>query len=122
MFLERTLELIEKKNISKNKLLTDLKLSKNSFVDWQNRGTIPSAETIEKIADYFGVTTDYLRGRTDDINQKPGESNIKMDDFSYALYNESRELDDDDKQRLLKYARMLRNAIEERNNKSGGEQ
>ena len=122
MFLERTLELIEKKNISKNKLLTDLKLSKNSFVDWQNRGTIPSAETIEKIADYFGVTTDYLLGRTDDINQKPGDSNIKMDDFSYALYNESRELDDDDKQRLLKYARMLRNAIEERNNKSGGEQ
>ena len=122
MFLERTLELIEKKNISKNKLLTDLKLSKNSFVDWQNRGTIPSAETIEKIADYFGVTTDYLLGRTDDINQKPGESNIKMDDFSYALYNESRELDDDDKQRLLKYARLLRNAIDERENKNGGEQ
>ena len=45
-----------------------------------------------------------------------------MDDFSYALYNESRELDDDDKQRLLKYARMLRNAIEERDNKNGGEQ
>ena len=122
MFLERTLELIEKKNISKNKLLTDLGLGKNSFVNWSERGTVPSAETIEKIADYFGVTTDYLLGRTDDINQKPGESNIKMDDFSYALYNESRELDDDDKQRLLKYARMLRNAIEERNNKSGGEQ
>lgn len=65
MFLERTLELIEKKNISKNKLLTDLKLSKNSFVNWSERGTVPSAETIEKIADYFGVTTDYLLGRTD---------------------------------------------------------
>ena len=79
-------------------------------------------EKISVLADLFNVTTDYLLGRTDDINQKPGESNIKMDDFSYALYNESRELDDDDKQRLLKYARMLRNAIEERNNKSGGEQ
>lgn len=122
MFLERTLELIERKNISKNKLLTDLKLSKNSFVDWKNRGTVPSAETIEKIADYFGVTTDYLLGRTDDINQKPGESNIKMDDFSYALYNESRSLDKDDQERLLKYARLLRNAIEERENKNGGEQ
>lgn len=122
MFLERTLELIERKNISKNKLLTDLKLSKNSFVDWKNRGTVPSAETIEKIADYFGVTTDYLLGRTDDINQKLGESNIKMDDFSYALYNESRSLDKDDQERLLKYARLLRNAIEERENKNGGEQ
>lgn len=69
MFLERTLELIERDKISKNKLLTDLKLSKNSFVDWQNRGTVPSAETIEKIADYFGVTTDYLLGRTDIMNE-----------------------------------------------------
>lgn len=68
MFLERTLELIERENISKNKLLTDLGLGKNSFVNWSERGTIPSADTVEKIADYFGVTTDYLLGRTDIMN------------------------------------------------------
>lgn len=69
MFLERTLELIERENISKNKLLTDLGLGKNSFVNWSERGTIPSADTVEKIADYFGVTTDYLLGRTDIMNE-----------------------------------------------------
>ena len=68
MFLERTLKLIEREKISKNKLLTDLGLGKNSFVNWSERGTVPSAETIEKIADYFGVTTDYLLGRTDIMN------------------------------------------------------
>lgn len=69
MFLERTLELIERDKISKNKLLMDLGLGKNSFVNWSERGTVPSAETIEKIADYFGVTTDYLLGRTDIMNE-----------------------------------------------------
>lgn len=70
MFIERTLELIKEKQISKNKLLTDLNLSKNSFVDWQNRGTIPSAETVAKIADYLDCSVDYLLGRTSnkDIN------------------------------------------------------
>lgn len=64
-FLERILNLIENNNITKNKLLTDLKLSKNSFVDWANRGTIPSGDVLSKIADYFSVSVDYLLGRTD---------------------------------------------------------
>lgn len=76
-FLERLLIEINKAGITKNKLLTDLKLSKNSFVAWENRGTIPSGETLDKLADYFNVTTDYLLGRTDDPNPKllhiPGE-------------------------------------------------
>lgn len=65
MFLDRVLNLIEINKITKNKLLIDLKLSKNSFVDWSNRGTIPNGETLIKIADYFNVSTDYLLGRTD---------------------------------------------------------
>ena len=66
MFLKRTLGLISKKGITKNKLLTDLKLSKNSFVDWEQRGTIPNGETLTKIAEYFNVSVDYLLGRTDE--------------------------------------------------------
>lgn len=115
MFIERTLDLIEKKGITKNKLLTDLHLSKNSFVDWQKRGSIPSADVALKIAEYFDVPLDYLMGRTDDPNQKPGESNIKLDEFSYAMYNESKELSDSDKERLLTFARMLRESSEESN-------
>lgn len=63
-FIEIVLDLIEKKKISKNKMLSDLELSKNSFVNWIERGTIPNGDTIVKIADYFGVSTDYLLGRT----------------------------------------------------------
>lgn len=110
MFLERTLDLIQKKGITKNKLLTDLHLSKNSFLNWSERGNIPSAEVVQKIADYLDVPLDYLMGRTDDPNQKPGETNIRFDEFSYAMYNESKELSDSDKQRLLTFARMLKDS------------
>lgn len=64
-FLDRLLFLISKNHITKNKLLTDLGLSKNSFVDWSNRGTVPSGDVLSKIADYFNVSVDYLLGRTD---------------------------------------------------------
>ncbi len=65
MFLERVLSLIDRKGISKNKMLTDLKLNKNSFVDWDKRGNTPKGEVLSKIAEYFGVSVDYLLGNTD---------------------------------------------------------
>lgn len=61
-FAERVLELINEKQISKNKLLTDLNLSKNSFVNWIERGTIPGGDVLGKIAEYFDVSFEYLLG------------------------------------------------------------
>ena len=112
-FLERTLYLIEKNGITKNKLLLDLQLGKNSFVNWESRGTIPTGDTISKIADYFQVSADYLLGRTDDPNQQPGQENITFDEFTYAMYNESKELTNEDKQMLLDFARRLKSRVAE---------
>ena len=61
-FIDRILELLHQQGISKNKMLVDLRLSKNSIVDWSRRGTIPNGETLSKIASYFNVSVDYLLG------------------------------------------------------------
>ena len=66
-FVDILLELLRKRGISKNKMLTDLSLGKNSFVNWSTRGTIPNGETLQKIANYFGVSVDYLLGKTDEL-------------------------------------------------------
>lgn len=66
MFLERVLSLCKNQKISKNKLLADININKSSFVNWENRGNIPSGDIVAKIADYFHVSADYLLGRTDD--------------------------------------------------------
>ena len=66
MFLERVAALISSHGITRNKLLHDLDLDKNSFFNWEKRGTIPSGEVLAKIADYFGVSLDYLAGWTEE--------------------------------------------------------
>lgn len=66
MFLERIAALISSRGITRNKLLHDLGLDKNSFFNWEKRGTIPSGDVVAKIADYFGVSVDYLLGQEEE--------------------------------------------------------
>ena len=37
--------------------------SKQSVSNWENENIMPSIEILVRLADYFGVTTDYLLGR-----------------------------------------------------------
>ena len=70
IFLERIDELIKRKGITRNILSKTVEgLNHNSFNAWAKRGTIPSADILSKIADYFKVSTDYLLGR-DEIIKK----------------------------------------------------
>ena len=59
-FVEKLDDLISQKGTTRNKLLLELDLGKNSFVNWTNRGTLPNGETIVALAKYFGVSSDYL--------------------------------------------------------------
>lgn len=63
---ERVSELAKKQGKSLNKVAEDNGLSKNALYQW--RTSSPKAETLELIANYFHVSTDYLLGRTDDPN------------------------------------------------------
>ncbi|MHC5226925.1 helix-turn-helix domain-containing protein [Enterococcus sp. LJL99] len=62
-----TFEIVKKladaQKISIVELEEKLDFSKNSLYSWKKNK--PSAEKLEKVADYFNVSTDYLLGRTD---------------------------------------------------------
>lgn len=62
-FIETLEKLLKEKNISAHKMSLDLGLSKSVVTAWRDRGNVPSGETLIKIADYFGVSVDYLLGR-----------------------------------------------------------
>ncbi len=62
-FVERITALLEERGISKNKMLKEVGIASGAFGNWQRRGTIPRGETLQKLADYFNVSTDYLLGR-----------------------------------------------------------
>ncbi|EPI24987.1 helix-turn-helix domain-containing protein [Enterococcus faecium] len=62
MLFERVKDLAKKRNKNLKQVAEEIGLSENAFYKWKNQS--PKAETLQKVADYFGVTTDYLLGRT----------------------------------------------------------
>ena len=60
MFYDKFKQLCEQKGVSCNKAALEMGLSNATPTTWKKRGLTPKGETLTKIADYFGVTTDYL--------------------------------------------------------------
>ena len=62
----RLRELRQKHNISQVKLAMELNLNQNSISRYESEERQADYKTLIAIADYFGVTIDYLLGRTDE--------------------------------------------------------
>ena len=63
----RLKELRKKKKISQLKLAMDLNMNQNTVSRYENLERQADYETLIKFADYFGVTLDYLLGRSDKL-------------------------------------------------------
>ncbi len=70
MLSEKIKKLRKAKRVSQVEMASALGLTKQCVSNWENDNIQPSIEMLVKIADYFGVTTDYLlcRSETDVIN------------------------------------------------------
>ena len=76
MFWEKFILLCEKKNKSPNMVCSELGLSTAIATKWKN-GSIPRDTTLLKIADYFGVSVEYLKGEPE--RQPDGSEIIALD-------------------------------------------
>ena len=63
---ERIKSLRLEKNIGQNFLAKEMDVSNASISYWENAKQEPSAQAIYKLANYFGVSADYILGLTDD--------------------------------------------------------
>ena len=76
MFFNIFESLCNEREKSPNAVAKELKIPSGSVSAWKS-GTKPRIETISKIADYFGVSTDYLLGNTD-IKEKPAADGSEL--------------------------------------------
>ena len=65
MLSERIKELRLAMNYSQVELASKLSVTKQTVSNWENDNIQPSIEVLVKLANFFGVTTDYLLGRDD---------------------------------------------------------
>ena len=59
-FVDRIDSLLSQHNKNRNDIYNDLGIAKNIIGQWKQRGTIPSADTALKIAQYLNTTVEYL--------------------------------------------------------------
>lgn len=67
ILFKRVTELCEMKGISKRKLQEEMGMSIGSLSKWKT--STPNQTLLQKVADHFGVTTDYLEGKSQYMNQ-----------------------------------------------------
>lgn len=65
LFSSRLRDLLNKINISMQALSVEIGVSRQAISQYCDGSTVPNADKLLKIADYFGVSLDYLVGRTD---------------------------------------------------------
>lgn len=69
-FAQRLKLLRKERGITQQQLADGVGISKGGLSYYENAGRTPDISILERFADYFGVTTDYLLGRTNAQTQK----------------------------------------------------
>lgn len=106
---DRIKDLAAKRGKNVQDVARDLGFGENVIYYWKKK--TPSTEKLQKVADYFGVSVDYLLGREDTkrVELKPEE-----DELIVMFRKNTSDMDDDEKKefnesldKLMSFAREL---------------
>ena len=92
-----------KHNKSASKVAEEIGLSRASANGWRN-GAMPSEVNLQKIADYFGVTVEYLKGEEQEQKNPSTPRDERIDD----IYELVKDLSDTDMVALKAFAAGLK--------------
>lgn len=106
MFYDKFKQLCDSRGISCNKAALEIGLSNATPTKWKKTGATPVGETLDRIAAYFDVTTDFLLGK-EKTPTVSGERNI-LDEVDVGFYGEYKELSEDDKETVRDMVRLMR--------------
>ena len=95
MFFDIFYDLCKKKGISCKKAAEDIGLSNSITTKWKKTGATPGGDTLNRIANYFDVSTDYLLGKENKkAPTEDGERSVSDDDIKFALFGGDGEITD----------------------------
>ncbi len=113
MFKQKFIDLCNKKGVSPTSVCKHIGLSNAAYSCWSEK-TIPREATIRKIADYFNVTPEYLKGNEEKENKKSSEL-TEQEEF---LLNSFRKTTEEGRQRIIQNVLNICDEIEKKHTKS----
>lgn len=117
-FYSNFLSMCNKIGKTPSRVVLEVGLKKSAVTRWKAGGN-PTDATIQKIADYFGISASELMDKEENTPTKDGEREISFDDFTYAMQNEYKNLTSEDLQVLRSMAKQLDDARKMKNGESG---
>ena len=102
MFWLKYVELCNSVNKAPNKVASELGVTSGTATKWKN-GAVPQDRTIKKIADYFWVSVEYLKGETD-IKNPGAKDSTEMDKEVVRLFSK---VPEEKKEEAMRYLRFL---------------
>ncbi|MFV0399090.1 MAG: helix-turn-helix domain-containing protein [Oscillospiraceae bacterium] len=115
MLTIRLKELREGRGYSKRKVASDFNIAESTYGKWELGHRTPELDIIIELANYYGVSTDYLLGKTDDP-APPGEKKDPLGDLKFALWGDD-EISDAALDDVRRYAEFI--AQREREKRKG---
>jgi len=96
--------LLKKHNLSSYRVAKETGISQTTFSNWKAGRSTPKQDKLQKIADYFGVTIEYLMGKEERPNQayylndetQERLQALKVNDKLRILFDASRKLEPSD--------------------------
>lgn len=118
MFYDKLVALCKEKGVSPSAVAEGIGLSRAAVTKWKNEKSSPNMKTLVKLAEYFGVSTDYFREEpivvdtsvvskavTDALEQK--EKPPTMDGRVFELITICNQLTDENLLKVADYIRYL---------------
>lgn len=119
MFYDRFSELCAKKGVKPGRACIEMGVSRGLAAKWKTTGTDkPSAEVLEKMSLYFGISIDeILSGEKEKAPTPEGEREISDDEIKLALFGGKGEVTDE----MWEEAKFAVQLIKDRHKRKKGE-
>ncbi|KTF20943.1 helix-turn-helix domain-containing protein [Streptococcus gordonii] len=101
MFSSRLKELRQKAKVTQKELAVSINSSQQNIALYEQGKRKPKYETLEKLAVFFNVSTDYLLGKTDILDSDP---DIDLDTaINHSVAFDGTPITDDDREAIKNY-------------------
>lgn len=107
MFFNRFQSLCAERGISVYKACTEIGLNRSAVAKWKAGGR-PNGTTAAKLAEYFGVTTDYLLCDEKNTPAENGKRQVSDEEIKFALFGGDGEITDAMYDEVKKFAAFIK--------------
>lgn len=84
-------QLLQKHGVTPYKVAKEAGVTQTALSNWKSGRSTPSSKTLQKVADYFGVTVDYLMTGRNDVKEKAPELTARDERDIEKILNNTRE-------------------------------